>query len=102
MQSGAGHTTEPAARAEAPDGAGLLYTLLYMAATRTQIYLTGEQRRRLDELARRDGKALAQLIREAVDAYLADSGPALERALAATFGGVPDLEAPSRDEWDRG
>ncbi len=73
-----------------------------MAATRTQIYLTREQRQRLDELGRREGKTLAALIREAVDAYLARSGPDPERALASTFGALPDLEVPSRDEWDRG
>jgi hypothetical protein len=73
-----------------------------MSATRTQIYLTPEQRRRLDAIGRREGKPLAALIREAVDAYLADSGPGPDQVLQATFGALPDLEVPSRDEWRRG
>lgn len=80
----------------------MLYTALYMASTRTQIYLTEEQRRRLDELSEREGKSLAQLIREAVDAYLGRRRPDLEEVMDATFGALPDLEVPSRDEWDRG
>jgi predicted DNA-binding protein len=71
-------------------------------STRTQVYLTAEQRRRLDELARGRGTTLAQLIREAVDRYLEASGPSAAQALEATFGRAPALEVPSRDEWDRG
>jgi len=66
---------------------------------RTQIYLTGEQRDRLDELARRRGGSLAELIREAVDAYLAALGPGVAEALERTFGASPDFEAPPRQEW---
>jgi predicted transcriptional regulator len=73
-----------------------------MPSTRTQIYLTADQRRRLDELARRRGTTLARLIREAVDRYLETSGPSPAQALEATFGRAPALEVPSRDEWDRG
>jgi len=73
-----------------------------MPATRTQIYLTVEQRKRLDELARRRGEPLAQIIREAVDAYLAGAAVDAEAALAATFGRSPELAVPSRDEWGRG
>ena len=79
----------------------MLYTMLYMSE-RTQIYLTSEQRRRLDELALRDGKSMAAVVREAVSAYLVDAAPEAEKALAATFGAVPDATVPSRDEWDRG
>ena len=68
----------------------------------TQIYLTTTQRRELDAISRRDGKALAELIREAVDQYLERSAPTLEEALEATAGTMPDLTVPSRDEWDRG
>lgn len=71
-----------------------------MAATRTQIYLTAEQRERLDALARQHGKALAELVREAVDEYL-DHVPNPRRALDATFGALPDLDVPPRGEWDR-
>jgi hypothetical protein len=76
---------------------------MYMAATRTQIYLTEEQRERLDERARREGKSLAQVIREAVDIHVAKSSRERTQAvLDATYGSMPDLEVPSRDEWDRG
>lgn len=73
-----------------------------MASTRTQIYLTDTQRARLDEVALREGRSLADVIREAVDAYLSEAAPGSKQALEATFGALPDLEVPSRDEWDRG
>ncbi len=79
----------------------MLYTVLYMATTRTQIYLTDDQRRQLDARGRRTGKPLARMVREAVDEYLADRSFDAEEALNETFGSVPDLELPSRDEWDR-
>ncbi len=73
-----------------------------MAATRTQIYLTRDQRERLDEVTRRQGKSLAEVVRQAVDEYLARSVLDLQSALDASFGSLPDLEVPPRDEWDRG
>jgi len=76
--------------------------LMYMAATRTQVYLTADQRERLDRIVRRRGVPLAHLIREALDRYLAESEPGLEEALSSTFGSMPDLEVPSREEWDAG
>jgi hypothetical protein len=79
----------------------LLYAVLYMASTRTQIYLTDDQRRLLDARGRRTGKPLARMIREAVDQYLADTSIDADEALSETFGSVPDLELPSRDHWDR-
>ena len=78
------------------------YTALYMASTRTQIYLTEDQRRRLDAKGRRTGAPLARMIREAVDVYLADDRPDADAALDETFGTLPELELPTRDEWDRG
>jgi transposase len=81
----------------------MLYTALYMpGATRTQIYLSAAQRKRLDELARRERKSLAQLVREALDSYLMEEGADVHESLHATFGAVPDLTVPSRDEWQRG
>ena len=75
--------------------------LLYMAALRTQIYLTQDQRKELDARAEREGASLAELIREAVDEYL-DSRPAsIDEALASTFGAAPDAQVPSRSEWDQ-
>jgi len=72
------------------------------ASRRTQIYLTTEQRGELDAISEREGTTLAELIREAVDQYLERAGPTLEEALEATAGTMPDLEVPSRAEWDRG
>jgi hypothetical protein len=77
----------------------MLYPALYMPSTRTQIYLTDDQRRRLDARGRRTGAPMARLIREAVDAYLADDRPDTDAALDESFGAVPDLTVPSRDEW---
>lgn len=76
--------------------------LLSMSATRTQIYLTDEQRRRIDEMAKEMGITMAEVIRRAIDVYLASEQPDATTALAATFGADPAAEAPSRDEWDRG
>jgi len=73
-----------------------------MPSTRTQVYLTAWQRERLDELTRRRGVPLAAIVREALDRYLADAQPALGESLSASFGAMPDLEVPSRDEWDHG
>ncbi len=73
-----------------------------MASRRTQIYLTGDQREQLDVIRRRDRKSLAQVIREAVDAYLGSDEPDVGEALRQSFGSMPDLDVPSRDEWDRG
>jgi hypothetical protein len=70
-----------------------------MAATRTQIYLTDRQRRRLDERQRREGKSMAAVIRDAIDAYLTEPSADLDGALADTFGALPDLEVPARSEW---
>lgn len=72
-----------------------------MPSTRTQIYLTDEQRRKLDARGRRTGAPMARMIREAVDAYLSDDRPDTDAALDEAFGTLPDLELPSRDEWDR-
>jgi len=78
----------------------VLYTALYMASTRTQIYLTDDQRRRLDARGRRTGAPMARMIREAVDAYLTDDRPDVEAILEETFGSLPALELPDREEWD--
>ena len=73
-----------------------------MPATRTQVYLTREQRRVLDERAAQEGKSLAQVVREAIDAYISvGDASAVNAASEAAFGTVPDLEPPDRDGWDR-
>ena len=73
-----------------------------MSATRTQVYLTEEQRRRIDAIAEAEGVTMAEIIRRALDSYLEDETPDPELALAATFGAAPHAMVPSRDEWDRG
>ena len=81
-----------------------MYTALYMPATRTQIYLTAEQRTKLDSRRRRERKTLAAVVREAIDAYVGKETPAdVRKILDDTFGIDPRLSVPSRDEWgDRG
>ena len=63
------------------------------------MYLTREQRTALDELGRRRRRSLAELIREAVDAYIGEASPDAAQALDRTFNSAPDFEVPSRDEW---
>ncbi len=74
-------------------------------ATRTQVYLTAEQCAGLDERARVEGKAMAHVIRDAVDTHLAAGVGDVERdrLLTDTFGAVPGLaqRVPSLGEWDR-
>jgi hypothetical protein len=72
-----------------------------MSATRTQIYLTDEQRARVDRAAAAEGVTMAELIRRALDEYLG-AGPDPTPALAATFGADPAADAPPRDAWRRG
>lgn len=66
-----------------------------------QVDLSVEQRARLEELARSEGRSAAELVREAVDAYLTTAVAELQPALDATFGSLPDLRVPGRMEWDR-
>lgn len=72
--------------------------MVYMA-TRTQIYLTDEQRARLAERAKAQGVPMSQLIRDAVDALLTSDDD-----VEATFGSAPGIggRIPSRSEWSRG
>ena len=42
-----------------------------MAKTRMNIYLNDEQKRKLEKLSDRTGAAVAELVRRAIDAYLA-------------------------------
>ncbi len=72
-----------------------------MSATRTQVYLTDEQRRRIDEIAHADGVTMAEVIRRALDSYLAHETDA-SGALLATFGADPTAAQPDRSEWERG
>ena len=79
----------------------MLYAVLYMA-TRTQIYLTEDQRRLIERRGRRTGESLAHMVREALDAYLVNDERELHAALDETYGADPDFEIPDRSEWERG
>ncbi|MBI2773350.1 MAG: ribbon-helix-helix protein, CopG family [Chloroflexi bacterium] len=74
---------------------------MYMdGATRTQVYLTKEQRRRLDQRRKREGKTLAAVIRDAIDAYLVRPDlKTIKAILDATYGVNPDFSVPPRSEW---
>jgi Ribbon-helix-helix protein, copG family len=72
-----------------------------MSSTRTQVYLTEDQRRRIDQLADSEGVAMAEIIRRALDRYLDDDIDPTS-ALTRTFGANPSATSPSRDEWQRG
>jgi hypothetical protein len=73
-----------------------------MGAIRTQIYLTPEQRKRLDLRSKREHKTLAQVIRDAIDSYLAAPEAVDYKAiLDRTFGALPDLEVPPRSEGEK-
>lgn len=72
-----------------------------MSATRTQIYLTEEQRQRIDRVTASEGIPMAEVIRRALDEYLDEEGDA-STALNSTFGAAPDASAPSREDWRRG
>ena len=69
-----------------------------MSATRTQVYLSEEQRKEIDALASAEGVTMAEVIRRAIDAFL-NTFPDPDAVLAETFGSVPDLHVPSRHEW---
>jgi predicted DNA-binding protein len=68
-------------------------------AHRTQVYLSDEQRARIDQVASRRRITMAEVVRRAIDAYV-DQDDDLE----ATFGAARGVRhaVPSRDEWDRG
>jgi len=72
-----------------------------MSAVRTQIYLTTEQRDQIDRVAAAEGVTMAEVVRRALDTYLARDVDAAA-SLAATFGADKKAAAPSRDDWQRG
>ena len=72
-----------------------------MSATRTQIYLTEEQRHRIDQMAATEGIPMAEVIRRALDEYLDDHGDP-SAVLRSTFGALPDADARCRENWQRG
>jgi len=74
---------------------------------RTQVYLTEDQKRALEELAERSGKSQSDLIREAVDELVERRGSGKRmRFLERARGIWKDRENPTdvrnlRGEWDR-
>jgi hypothetical protein len=52
-------------------------------------------------LAEAERVTLAEVVRRALDVYLADVHIDATKAMAATFGADPDARYPQRDEWER-
>jgi hypothetical protein len=74
---------------------------------RTQIYLTEDERTALGVLSVATGKPQSELIREAVDHFVAQNSPARRKAILASAAGMwkdrrdlPDFNALRR-QWDR-
>ena len=74
---------------------------------RTQIYLTERQRDELAAIARTAGKKQSELIREAVDRFIDQSGRSRRESVLREAAGIwkdrrdlPDFKA-TRTEWDR-
>jgi hypothetical protein len=74
---------------------------------RTQIYLTDRQRNELAAIGRTAGKKQSELIREAVDRLIDQSGHQRREKVLREVAGIwkdrrdlPDFEA-TRAEWDR-
>ena len=74
---------------------------------RTQIYLTERQKEELAAIAKTVGKKQSELIREAVDQLIEQSGRSRREAVLRAAAGVwkdrrdlPDFNA-TRAEWDR-
>jgi predicted DNA-binding protein len=75
---------------------------------RTQIYLTDEQKRQLDRLAATSGRKQSEMIREAIDGYLANCEPkdwkeAFEavRGMWADRDDLDDFVQGLRGEWEK-
>lgn len=76
--------------------------MLCCMSTRTQVYLTQEQRTMIDRLAADREVTLAEIVRRALDRYLAEESVDSVGALQATFGADPLAAMPDRDQWSRG
>ena len=75
---------------------------------RTQVYLTEEQERGLKQLAATSGRKQSELIRDAVEGYLAEHRPKdWKAALDACFGmwadrdDLDDLHAEVGRDWEQ-
>jgi hypothetical protein len=74
---------------------------------RTQIYLTEEQRDELALMARTAGRKQSELIREAIDLFIEQSGTSHRESVLRESAGIwkdrkdlPDFDSV-RDGWDR-
>ncbi|WP_319523710.1 ribbon-helix-helix protein, CopG family [uncultured Desulfosarcina sp.] len=75
--------------------------------TRTQIYLTEKQRAELAMIAKQFGKKQSEIIREAIDHFIDQTGQSRKEAALREAAGIwkdrkdlPDFRA-IRSEWDR-
>ena len=74
---------------------------------RTKIYLTEHQRNELANMAKSSGKKQSELIREAIDQLISDSGSSHRKLVLQKSAGIwkdrsdlPDFKS-IRAEWDR-
>ena len=74
---------------------------------RTQIYLTEEEQTALRSLSRKTGRTQSELIRQAIDSFLAEENELDRTVLLSQARGLwkdrldlPDFQA-LRQEWDR-
>jgi predicted DNA-binding protein len=86
----------------------MTYIMSDVSMVRTQIYLTEEQQRALERLAAATGRRKGDLIREALDGYLADHQPkdwkhALEavRGMWADRDDLDDFVSKLRAGWEK-
>jgi len=66
---------------------------------RTNVFLPTELRRRLADEARRRGRPQAELVREALERYLAEAAP--ERPRVVGVADVPGMDARRAKAWVR-
>ena len=74
---------------------------------RTQIYLTDRQRAELEAISKTSGKKQSELVREAVDRFIAQEGKSWREIVLREAAGIwkdrtdlPDFKA-IRSTWDR-